>query len=56
MGAERFLKDIAIVAQLTHPHLLALHDSGEANGLVYYVMPYIEGGSLRQRRGVLHRS
>ena len=49
VGAERFLKEIEIVAQLTHPHILALHDSGEAHGLVYYVMPYIEGGSLRQR-------
>ena len=56
VGAERFLKEIEIVAQLTHPHILALHDSGEASGLVYYVMPYIEGGSLRQRLLTRHES
>src|SRR2546426_2327174 len=39
----------AFLAGLTHPHILALHDSGEAGGFLYYVMPYIEGGSLRQR-------
>jgi tRNA A-37 threonylcarbamoyl transferase component Bud32 len=49
IGAERFLKEIQIVAQLTHPHILALHDSGEAGAFVYYVMPHITGGSLRQR-------
>jgi hypothetical protein len=49
LGAERFLKEIQIVAQLTHPHILAMHDSGEAGGFVYYVMPHIGGGSLRQR-------
>jgi predicted Ser/Thr protein kinase len=48
LGAERFLKEIEIAARLTHPHILALHDSGEAGGFLYYVMPYIEGGSLRQ--------
>ena len=48
LGADRFLKEIEIVARLTHPHILALHDSGEAGGFVYYVMPYITGGSLRQ--------
>ncbi len=48
LGAERFLKEIEIAARLTHPHILALHDSGEAGGYLYYVMPYIEGGSLRQ--------
>jgi len=47
IGAERFLKEIQIVAQLVHPHILSLHDSGEADGFVYYVMPYIDGGSLR---------
>ncbi|HEX4601438.1 MAG TPA: serine/threonine-protein kinase [Gemmatimonadales bacterium] len=51
LGAERFLKEIEIVARLTHPHILAMHDSGEAGGFLYYVMPYIEGGSLRQRLG-----
>jgi serine/threonine protein kinase len=55
IGADRFLKEIQIVAQLVHPHILTLHDSGvggrEVGGdaFVYYVMPYIEGGSLRQR-------
>jgi len=47
LGAERFLREIAIAARLTHPHILPLHDSGEAAGLLYYVMPYIEGESLR---------
>ena len=49
LGTERFLKEIDIAAGLTHPHILALHDSGEAGGFLYYVMPYVEGGSLRQR-------
>jgi protein kinase-like protein len=49
LGVERFLKEIQIAAGLTHPHILALHDSGEAAGFLYYVMPYIAGGSLRQR-------
>mgnify|MGYP001590631848 CR=1 FL=1 len=48
LGAERFLKEIEIAARLTHPHILPLHDSGEAGGFLYYVMPYIEGRSLRQ--------
>jgi serine/threonine protein kinase len=49
LGADRFLKEIEIAARLTHPHILALHDSGEAAGFLYYVMPCITGGSLRQR-------
>jgi serine/threonine protein kinase len=49
LGVERFLKEIQIAARLTHPHILALHDSGEAAGFLYYVMPFIEGGSLRQQ-------
>ncbi|NNK47976.1 MAG: serine/threonine protein kinase, partial [Gemmatimonadetes bacterium] len=49
LGAERFLKEIEIAAGLTHPHILPLHDSGEADGLLYYVMPYVEGESLRGR-------
>src|SRR5882762_2891245 len=49
LGVERFLKEIQIAAGLTHPHVLPLHDSGEAGGFLYYVMPYHEGGSLRQR-------
>jgi serine/threonine-protein kinase len=49
LGAERFLREIHIAAQLNHPHILALHDSGDADGLLYYVMPYVEGDSLRRR-------
>src|SRR5262245_55946040 len=49
LGTERFLKEIQIAAGLTHPHILALHDSGEAAGFLYYVMPFVDGGSLRQR-------
>ena len=49
IGAERFLKEIEIAARLTHPHILALHDSGQADGVLYYVMPFIDGGSLRTR-------
>jgi serine/threonine-protein kinase len=53
LGAERFLREIHIAAQLNHPHILTLHDSGEADGLLYYVMPFVEGESLRQRLGRL---
>ena len=49
LGPERFLREIDILAALTHPHILPLHDSGEADGLLYYVMPFIEGESLRRR-------
>ena len=49
LGAERFLQEIEIIAGLQHPHILPLYDSGEADGLLYYVMPYAEGESLRQR-------
>jgi serine/threonine protein kinase len=49
LGVERFLKEIQIAAGLTHPHILALHDSGEVGGFLYYVMPHLDGGSLRQR-------
>src|SRR5467141_4303137 len=49
LGVERFLKEIQIAARLTHPHILALHDSGEALGFLYYVMPHLDGGSLRLR-------
>ncbi len=49
IGPERFLREIAIAARLAHPHILPLHDSGEADGLLYYVMPYVEGESLRDR-------
>jgi tRNA A-37 threonylcarbamoyl transferase component Bud32 len=49
IGSERFLQEIRIAARLGHPHILPLHDSGDAEGLLYYVMPYISGESLRQR-------
>jgi len=49
LGKERFLREISIAAALTHPHILALYDSGEAAGRLFYVMPYVEGLSLRQR-------
>jgi TolB-like protein len=49
LGAERFLREIEIAANLNHPHILPVFDSGEAGGLLYYVMPHVEGGSLRQR-------
>src|SRR5947208_14897877 len=47
IGPERFLREIQIAARLTHPNILPLHDSGEAGGLLYYVMPYVDGESLR---------
>ncbi len=49
LGGERFLQEIHVTAQLQHPHILPLYDSGSADGLLFYVMPYIEGESLRQR-------
>jgi tRNA A-37 threonylcarbamoyl transferase component Bud32/Tfp pilus assembly protein PilF len=49
LGVERFLREIHIAAQLSHPNILPLLDSGEADGLPYYVMPYVEGESLRER-------
>ncbi|MDO8666603.1 MAG: serine/threonine-protein kinase, partial [Gemmatimonadales bacterium] len=49
LGGDRFLKEIRLTANLQHPHILSLFDSGEADGLVYYVMPYVEGESLRDR-------
>jgi tetratricopeptide (TPR) repeat protein/tRNA A-37 threonylcarbamoyl transferase component Bud32 len=49
LGPTRFLREIEIAAQLAHPHILPLHDSGEADGFLYYVMPFVEGESLRQR-------
>jgi serine/threonine-protein kinase len=49
VGPDRFLREIETVAGLTHPHILPLHDSGEAEGLLYYVMPYVEGETLRER-------
>ncbi len=49
IGADRFLREIKLAARLTHPHILPLFDSGDADGLLFYVMPYIDGESLRDR-------
>jgi len=49
IGAERFEREIRLAAKLQHPHILGLFDSGAANGLLYYVMPYVNGESLRER-------
>jgi len=49
LGSERFPREIKFVAQFNHPHILSLYDSGEAQGFLYYVMPYVEGESLRDR-------
>ena len=49
LGVERFLREITTAAGLNHPHILALYDSGQAEDLLYYVMPYIEGETLRDR-------
>ena len=49
VGAERFLHEIKVTANLQHPHILPLHDSGEAGGFLYYVMPFVAGASLREK-------
>ncbi len=49
IGAERFLREIKTIANLQHPHILGLIDSGEVQGTAYYVMPFVEGESLRDR-------
>ena len=49
LGADRFLSEIKTTARLQHPHILALHDSGEADGFLFYVMPLVDGMSLRRR-------
>ncbi|MFN2565910.1 MAG: protein kinase [Gemmatimonadaceae bacterium] len=49
VGAERFVREIRTAAQLQHPHILPLHDSGEADGALFYVMPLVEGETLRER-------
>ena len=49
VGADRFLAEIKTTANLTHPHILPLHDSGEADGFLFYVMPHVQGESLRER-------
>ena len=55
IGAERFPVEIKTTADRQHPHILPLHDSGEAGGTVFYVMPYVEGESLRDRLWVSRR-
>jgi TolB-like protein/tRNA A-37 threonylcarbamoyl transferase component Bud32/cytochrome c-type biogenesis protein CcmH/NrfG len=52
LGADRFLREVEIAARLTHPHILPMYESGETDGLLYYVMPYVEGETLRDR---IHR-
>jgi len=49
LGADRFLREVEIAAQLNHPHILPMYDSGQAEGILYYVMPYVEGESLLGR-------
>ena len=49
LGPDRFPREISIVAKLQHPHVLPLHDSGEIDGFLYYVMPFVEGDSLRTK-------
>src|SRR5207253_2202034 len=49
LGPERFLREIDTAARLNHPHILPLHDSGEAEGFLFYIMPYVEGETLRNR-------
>lgn len=49
MGADRFPREIRLVAQFNHPHILSLYDSGEAQGFLYYVMPFVDGETLRDR-------
>ena len=49
VGAERFLREIGIAARLSHPHIVPLIDSGQSNGLLYYVSPFVPGGSLRDK-------
>ena len=49
VGSERFLREIEIAARLTHPNILGLHDSGESEGFLFYVMPFLAGGSLRSK-------
>ncbi len=49
LGAERFVQEITTTANLQHPHILPLHDSGDADGFLYYVMPFIDGETLREK-------
>ncbi len=53
LGAERFVQEIKTTANLQHPHILPLFDSGEADSFLYYVMPFIDGETLRDKsRGI----
>src|SRR5205814_1098225 len=49
LGGERFLREIRLAARLQHPHVLSVHDSGDAAGQLWFTMPYVEGESLRAR-------
>ena len=49
LGSERFHREIRFAARLQHPHILSVHDSGDADGLLWFTMPYVEGESLRDR-------
>src|SRR6185503_13544394 len=49
LGPDPFRREIKVAALLNHPHILGLYDSGEVDGFLYYVMPYVEGESLRER-------
>jgi serine/threonine-protein kinase len=49
LGAQRFLKEIQVTANLQHPHIVPLYDSGDAGGVLFYVMPLMQGESLRER-------
>src|ERR687896_1474259 len=49
LGGERFHREIQIASRLTHPNILPVYDSGEADGTLYYVMPFVQGESLRER-------
>jgi len=55
LGAQRFMREIKLTASLQHPHILSIHDSGEAHEQLFYVMPYVEGESLRARLGADNR-
>ena len=55
VGVERFLREIRFAARLTHPHILPVFDSGDTGGITYYVMPFVQGESLRVRLSRLHR-
>ena len=55
LGAQRFVREIKLTASLQHPHILPLHDSGVVDDQLFYVMPYVEGDSMRQRLGADNR-